>query len=84
MFEESFTARESCPRDFSERNLTQELRCSIHQQENEDVIETCLEERKADFELKRILPNWSRRGLPVFPDVYLEYCSDQFLTFSCV
>ena len=42
--------------------------CSIHQQENEDVVKAVLPEAvKLGFKLHHALPAWSRRGLPVFP-----------------
>eukprot|EP00891_Asterochloris_glomerata_P002839 jgi/Astpho2/2839/e_gw1.00050.188.1_t len=41
--------------------------CSVHQQENEDVVKAVLPEaEKLGFKLHHALPAWSRRGLPVF------------------
>ena len=41
--------------------------CSVHQQENEDVVKAVLPEaEKLGFKLRHTLPAWSRRGLPVF------------------
>ena len=41
--------------------------CSIHQQENEDVVKAVLPDaEKLGFKLQHALPAWSRRGLPVF------------------
>ena len=41
--------------------------CSVHQQENEDVVQAVLPEaEKLGFQLRHTLPAWSRRGLPVF------------------
>ena len=41
--------------------------CSVHQQENEDVVKAVLPEaEELGFKLRHALPSWSRRGLPVF------------------
>ena len=40
--------------------------CSIHHEEDEDVVRTCLEGAGGKFRLERILPQWQRRGLPLF------------------
>ena len=40
--------------------------CSIHREENEDVVNTILQ-KFPNFSLKKdILPTWHRRGLPLF------------------
>lgn len=40
--------------------------CSIHQEENEDVVAAVLADaHAAGFELEDALPGWQRRGLPV-------------------
>ncbi|CAM9754456.1 unnamed protein product [Lampetra fluviatilis] len=41
--------------------------CSVHQQENEDVVRQALADSAGAFRLVHILPEWRRRGLPVFP-----------------
>ncbi|XP_069082875.1 28S rRNA (cytosine-C(5))-methyltransferase [Pleurodeles waltl] len=40
--------------------------CSVHQEENEDVVRHTLLENNA-FRLVNALPSWPQRGLPVFP-----------------
>ncbi|KAM3933340.1 28S rRNA (cytosine-C(5))-methyltransferase [Leptodactylus fuscus] len=40
--------------------------CSIHQQENEDVVKDILEQHP-DFRLANVLPSWPVRGLSTFP-----------------
>ncbi|XP_056414625.1 28S rRNA (cytosine-C(5))-methyltransferase [Hyla sarda] len=40
--------------------------CSIHQQENEDVVKDILEQHP-DFRLVNVLPSWPLRGLNTFP-----------------
>lgn len=40
--------------------------CSVHQEENEDVVRDTLLENSA-FRLVNALPPWPQRGLPVFP-----------------
>eukprot|EP00112_Aurelia_sp_Birch-Aquarium-sp1_P017743 Seg415.2 transcript_id=Seg415.2/GoldUCD/mRNA.D3Y31 product="putative 28S rRNA" protein_id=Seg415.2/GoldUCD/D3Y31 len=40
--------------------------CSVHQQENETVIERALLRFKETFSLVNLLPSWENRGLPVF------------------
>jgi len=39
--------------------------CSVHQIENEDVVLNALN-AQSQFSLFHVLPNWQRRGLPVF------------------
>ncbi|XP_029468809.1 probable 28S rRNA (cytosine-C(5))-methyltransferase [Rhinatrema bivittatum] len=39
--------------------------CSLHQQENEDVVQDALE-RNAAFRLMNVLPSWTQRGLDTF------------------
>ncbi|XP_042333308.1 28S rRNA (cytosine-C(5))-methyltransferase [Sceloporus undulatus] len=41
--------------------------CSIHQEENEEVVRDVLEQRGKDFQLVEALPSWSPRGVDVFP-----------------
>ncbi|XP_063299827.1 28S rRNA (cytosine-C(5))-methyltransferase [Pelobates fuscus] len=45
--------------------------CSIHQQENEDVVMKCLEQNP-DFRLVNALPSWPLRGFNTFPES--SYC----------
>ncbi|XP_075450582.1 28S rRNA (cytosine-C(5))-methyltransferase isoform X2 [Ascaphus truei] len=40
--------------------------CSIHQQENEDVVRSTLEQHR-EFRLEDALPSWPMRGLNTFP-----------------
>ncbi|XP_069802041.1 28S rRNA (cytosine-C(5))-methyltransferase isoform X2 [Dendropsophus ebraccatus] len=40
--------------------------CSIHQQENEDVVKDILKQH-TDFRLANVLPSWPMRGLNTFP-----------------
>jgi 25S rRNA (cytosine2278-C5)-methyltransferase len=41
--------------------------CSVHQEENEDVIQSVLPLASSlGFELATPYPQWKRRGLPVF------------------
>ncbi|XP_072285111.1 28S rRNA (cytosine-C(5))-methyltransferase [Pyxicephalus adspersus] len=40
--------------------------CSVHQQENEDVVKNILEQH-TDFRLVKALPSWPVRGLNTFP-----------------
>ncbi|XP_044142978.1 28S rRNA (cytosine-C(5))-methyltransferase [Bufo gargarizans] len=40
--------------------------CSVHQQENEDVVKDILEQHP-DFRLVNVLPSWPARGLNTFP-----------------
>ncbi|KAH7445472.1 hypothetical protein KP509_01G010700 [Ceratopteris richardii] len=41
--------------------------CSVHQQENEDVVSSVLEFAKSNgFQLGYPLPQWQQRGLPIF------------------
>ncbi|XP_073526855.1 28S rRNA (cytosine-C(5))-methyltransferase [Phyllobates terribilis] len=40
--------------------------CSVHQQENEDVVQDILEQHP-DFRLVNVLPSWPVRGLNTFP-----------------
>lgn len=39
--------------------------CSIHQEENEMVVKSALEADK-NFKIVNCLPDWKRRGLPLF------------------
>ena len=41
--------------------------CSVHKQENEDVVEKIVSEAPAGFELVKALPNWPHRGVPHAP-----------------
>ena len=48
--------------------------CSVHQQENEDVVAQALA-RHPEFALVDPLPSWTRRGLPVFDQgKYVHRC----------
>jgi putative methyltransferase len=38
--------------------------CSVHRQENEDVVEKVLAKAPAGFKLAKALPSWPHRGLP--------------------
>ncbi|PRP83969.1 hypothetical protein PROFUN_08653 [Planoprotostelium fungivorum] len=40
--------------------------CSIHQRENEDVVQSILKGCGGEFKLAPALPTWHRRGLPLF------------------
>jgi putative methyltransferase len=42
--------------------------CSVHKEENEMVVHKALQEFAPTFELEYLLPEWSCRGLPLFPD----------------
>ncbi|XP_058968002.2 28S rRNA (cytosine-C(5))-methyltransferase-like [Pocillopora verrucosa] len=42
--------------------------CSIHQQENEDVVEAALNANRDRFSLEHALPSWTHRGMAVFPE----------------
>ena len=46
-------------------NLTS---AKFHIQENEMVVHTALQEFETTFELEDTLPDWSCRGLPLFPE----------------
>eukprot|EP01103_Thecamoeba_quadrilineata_P006794 TRINITY_DN16521_c0_g1_i1.p1 TRINITY_DN16521_c0_g1~~TRINITY_DN16521_c0_g1_i1.p1 ORF type:complete len:484 (+),score=83.53 TRINITY_DN16521_c0_g1_i1:20-1471(+) len=47
--------------------------CSIHDEENEKVVESVLDAaNSAGFQLAPCLPQWPRRGKPLFPNA--EYC----------
>jgi len=37
--------------------------CSIHKQENEEVVAQVLEEHGEEWEVKEVLPWWERRGI---------------------
>ncbi|NXI40826.1 NSUN5 methyltransferase, partial [Galbula dea] len=41
--------------------------CSLHQEENEDVVCAVLQEHGSAFRLVNIFPSWPCRGLPAFP-----------------
>ncbi|XP_031565177.1 probable 28S rRNA (cytosine-C(5))-methyltransferase, partial [Actinia tenebrosa] len=41
--------------------------CSVHRQENEDVVKQALSKSQGEFELSPIMAAWTNRGLPVFP-----------------
>ncbi|KAM4698973.1 28S rRNA (cytosine-C(5))-methyltransferase [Discoglossus pictus] len=71
------TARLQALSGFQRRALSHALRfpsvqrvvystCSIHQQENEDVVQSTLEQHP-DFTLVDVLPSWPMRGLSTFP-----------------
>lgn len=40
--------------------------CSVHREENEDVVFACLQRHCDEFELEQVLPQWHRRGEPHF------------------
>lgn len=46
--------------------------CSIHVEENEQVVEKVLQEN-TDFELFKILPDWKERGDQRFKDI-CDFC----------
>ncbi|XP_068765591.1 28S rRNA (cytosine-C(5))-methyltransferase isoform X3 [Struthio camelus] len=41
--------------------------CSVHQEENEDVVHAVLQEQGSAFRLVNVLPSWPCRGLATFP-----------------
>ncbi|NWR81017.1 NSUN5 methyltransferase, partial [Centropus unirufus] len=41
--------------------------CSVHQEENEDVVQAVLQESGSAFRLVHAFPSWPCRGLPAFP-----------------
>uniref|UniRef100_A0A8D0G5X0 28S rRNA (cytosine-C(5))-methyltransferase n=1 Tax=Sphenodon punctatus TaxID=8508 RepID=A0A8D0G5X0_SPHPU len=41
--------------------------CSLHQEENEDVVWAVLQQHSLVFRLVKVLPSWPHRGLPIFP-----------------
>ncbi|NWW49102.1 NSUN5 methyltransferase, partial [Pedionomus torquatus] len=41
--------------------------CSLHREENEDVVHTVLQERGSAFRLVNVFPSWPCRGLAAFP-----------------
>ncbi|XP_070591138.1 28S rRNA (cytosine-C(5))-methyltransferase isoform X2 [Erythrolamprus reginae] len=56
--------------------------CSVHQEENEDVVQEVLEQEGRDFRLVEVLPSWTPRGLPVFPEAkcFLRASPEETLT----
>ena len=46
--------------------------CSIHEKENEEVVQKILDEHDGKFKLVKILPNFPSRGRPLFPNA--DYC----------
>ncbi|ETE73715.1 putative methyltransferase NSUN5, partial [Ophiophagus hannah] len=42
--------------------------CSVHKEENEDVVQDVLEQEGSAFRLVEVLPSWTPRGLPGFPE----------------
>ncbi|XP_066492598.1 28S rRNA (cytosine-C(5))-methyltransferase [Tiliqua scincoides] len=42
--------------------------CSVHQEENEDVVRDVLQQWGEDFRLVEVLPSWPQRGLATFPE----------------
>jgi 16S rRNA C967 or C1407 C5-methylase (RsmB/RsmF family) len=36
--------------------------CSVHREENEDVVEAVLAEHCGDFQLENCMPEWPHRG----------------------
>ncbi|KAJ6655682.1 hypothetical protein lerEdw1_004735 [Lerista edwardsae] len=40
--------------------------CSVHQEENEDVVRDVLQQAGEDFRLVEVLPSWPHRGLTTF------------------
>ncbi|XP_005986929.1 probable 28S rRNA (cytosine-C(5))-methyltransferase [Latimeria chalumnae] len=42
--------------------------CSVHREENEDVVEEMLKEHSRKFRLVNLLPSWPHRGLDTFCD----------------
>ncbi|XP_066274764.1 28S rRNA (cytosine-C(5))-methyltransferase-like isoform X1 [Branchiostoma lanceolatum] len=41
--------------------------CSVHRQENEDVVQAALQEYEGKYHLQHILPTWRHRGTNTFP-----------------
>eukprot|EP00076_Gallus_gallus_P046821 XP_415710.4 probable 28S rRNA (cytosine-C(5))-methyltransferase [Gallus gallus] len=41
--------------------------CSVHQEENEDVVHAVLQEQGSAFRLANVFPSWPCRGLATFP-----------------
>ncbi|XP_078699500.1 28S rRNA (cytosine-C(5))-methyltransferase-like [Branchiostoma floridae x Branchiostoma belcheri] len=41
--------------------------CSVHRQENEDVVQAALQEYEGKYHLQHILPTWDHRGMDTFP-----------------
>uniref|UniRef100_UPI002541A67F 28S rRNA (cytosine-C(5))-methyltransferase n=1 Tax=Euleptes europaea TaxID=460621 RepID=UPI002541A67F len=46
--------------------------CSVHQEENEDVVWDVLQQREKDFRLVKVLPSWSHRGSGTFAEA--KFC----------
>ncbi|CAF0995406.1 unnamed protein product [Adineta ricciae] len=54
--------------------------CSIHRQENEDVVETILDQFSDQFQLVDFLPNWPSRGQTERTHACLRASPDETLT----
>ncbi|KAM3853457.1 28S rRNA (cytosine-C(5))-methyltransferase isoform 1-T1 [Vipera latastei] len=56
--------------------------CSVHKEENEDVVKDVLEQEGEAFRLVEVLPSWTPRGLPVFPEAkcFLRASPEETLT----
>ncbi|XP_070788230.1 28S rRNA (cytosine-C(5))-methyltransferase isoform X1 [Pituophis catenifer annectens] len=56
--------------------------CSVHKEENEDVVQDVLEQEGSAFRLVEVLPSWTPRGLPVFPEAkcFLRASPEETLT----
>ena len=59
--------------------------CSVHVEENENVVEDVLKDVKAKFELVQAMPRWTRRGLHgqdrcLRVDPELDLCTGFFVT----
>ncbi|XP_035687582.1 28S rRNA (cytosine-C(5))-methyltransferase-like isoform X1 [Branchiostoma floridae] len=44
--------------------------CSVHRQENEDVVQAALQEYEGKYHLQHILPTWRHRGTDTFPQAH--------------
>ncbi|XP_067393861.1 28S rRNA (cytosine-C(5))-methyltransferase [Emydura macquarii macquarii] len=56
--------------------------CSVHQEENEDVVRDVLQEHGTAFRLVNVMPSWPHRGLATFPgaECCLRACPTATLT----
>ncbi|XP_039202140.1 28S rRNA (cytosine-C(5))-methyltransferase [Crotalus tigris] len=56
--------------------------CSVHKEENEDVVKDVLEQEGEAFRLVEVLPSWTPRGLPGFPEAkcFLRASPEETLT----
>ncbi|XP_042194837.1 probable 28S rRNA (cytosine-C(5))-methyltransferase [Callorhinchus milii] len=56
--------------------------CSVHQEENEEVVREVLQQHRDSFRLVNLMPSWPYRGLDTFPEgsLCLRASPDQTLT----